>query len=107
MGDSEGDKKKIGVPSWQLKPSGVTQDDHNEGQNTAPQPTPSRASIIENAHRFLLEDEVRNASTDKQVAFLESKGLEPQEIQELLGVTRNTDASDPKSEVDFPSLLPL
>jgi hypothetical protein len=100
MADSDENKKKTGVPSWQLKPSGTSQDDQTEGQNTAPQPTPSRASIIEDARRFLLEDEVRNAPTDKQVAFLEGKGLESQEIQELLGVTRNTDATAPQPEVN-------
>jgi len=101
MGDSEEDKKKGGVPSWQLKPSDVSQEAKNEGQDTAPQPSPSRASVIENARRFLLEDEVRNAPTNKQVSFLESKGLENHEIQELLGVTRNVEATSSNSEVEF------
>jgi hypothetical protein len=101
MGDSEEDKKKGGVPSWQLKPSGASQEAKNGGQDTAPQQTPSRASVIENSRRFLLEDEVRNAPTDKQVSFLESKGLENHEIQELLGVTHNVEASGSNSEVDF------
>jgi hypothetical protein len=99
MGDSEEDKKKGGVPSWQLKPSDASQEVKNEGQDTAQQQTPSRASVIENARRFLLEDEVRNAPTDKQVSFLESKGLESHEIQELLGVTRNVGATGSNSEV--------
>ena len=99
MGDSEEDRKESGVPSWQLKPSGASQDEKSEGQDSALQQTPSRASVLENARRFLLEDEVRNAPTDKQVAFLESKGLESHEIQELLGVTRNVEATGSNSEV--------
>jgi hypothetical protein len=99
MGNSEEDNKKGGVPSWQLKPSDASQEGKPEGQNPASQLTPSRTSVIENARRFLLEDEVRNAPTDKQVSFLESKGLESHEIQELLGVTRNVAASISNSEV--------
>jgi hypothetical protein len=106
MGNSDQDQKKAGVPSWQLKPSDASKEVKNEGQDTTPQPALSRASIIENARRFLLEDEVRNAPTDKQVAFLESKGLESHEIQELLGVTRNVEATGSNSEVHF-SLPPV
>jgi len=89
------------VPLWQLKPSDASQEAKGEGQDTAPQQTPPRASVIENARRFLMEDEVRNAPTDKQVSFLESKGLESHEIQELLGVTRNVEATGSNSEVLF------
>jgi hypothetical protein len=99
MGGSEKDKKNGGVPSWQLKPSDAPQEKNTEGQDSVPQPTLSRASVIEDARRFLLEDDVRNAPTDKQVAFLESKGLESHEIQELLGVTRNVEATGSNSEV--------
>lgn len=102
MGGSEEDKKKTGVPSWQLKPSDASQDGESDGQDSAQQQSPSsRASVIENARRFLLEDEVRNAPTDKQVAFLESKGLESHEIQELLGVTRNVEATSSNAEVKW------
>ena len=99
MGDSEEGKRKEGVPSWQLKPSDASQEVKTEGQDIVPQQTPLRASVIENARRFLLEDEVRNAPTDKQVSFLESKGLESHEIEELLGVTRNAEATGANSEV--------
>jgi hypothetical protein len=99
MGGSEEDERNGGVPSWQLKPSDAPQEEKTEDQDSESQPTPSRASIIENARRFLLEVDVRNAPTDKQVAFLESKGLESHEIRELLGVTRNVEAAGSNSEV--------
>jgi hypothetical protein len=99
MGDSEEDRKKRGVPSWQLRASHPSREEESRDQDSTPQPTPSRASTMENARSFLLEDEVRNASTDKQIAFLESKGLESHEIQELLGVTRNIEATGSNSEV--------
>jgi hypothetical protein len=89
MSDSDHREKKAAVPSWQLK----TEDESaKEEERPAPE-SPTRETIIEQAKKFLEEDEVRNASTDKKVAFLESKGLRVEEIQDLLGVTKNPEAS--------------
>lgn len=99
MGDSSKDGGKLGVPSWQLKPPSDSRGVQKEEQDTASRP------FIEDARRFLLEDEVRDAPTDKQIAFLEGKGFKRNEIDELLGVTRNTEATDLKSEVPFPNCL--
>lgn len=89
MSDSDHGEKKAAVPSWQLK----TEDGSaKEEEKPAPE-SPTRETIIEQAKKFLEEDEVRNASTDKKVAFLESKGLRADEIQDLLGVTKNPEAS--------------
>ncbi len=100
MANSDQDGKRSGLPSWQLKPSNAPEDEKSKGQDTAPQPPPSRASIIEKARKFLEEDEVRNASTDKQIAFLESKGLESHEIEQLLGVIRNVEATNSQAQVN-------
>ena len=95
MGDSNSSGKKPGVPSWQLQSKPT---DTEEAQQ-APESS-SRQTMIEQAKKFLEEDEVRNASTDKKIAFLESKGLKSEEITELLGVTRNPEASAaPPSQV--------
>ena len=89
MSDSDHGEKKAAVPSWQLK----TEDESaKEEERPAPE-SPTRETIIEQAKKFLEEDEVRNASTDKKVSFLESKGLRVEEIQDLLGVTKNPEAS--------------
>jgi hypothetical protein len=101
MGDSDEVKQKAGVPSWQLKPARAPPTEKNDGLDTATQPVPSREAIIERAQKFLQEDEVRNSPTDKQVAFLEGKGLESDEIQKLLGVTRNTEATSSEKDVSF------
>jgi hypothetical protein len=93
MGDS--DQKRPGVPSWQLKLKETTP---TEGEAET---EPSRDTIVGQAKKFLEEDEVRNASTEKKIAFLESKGLTGAEIQDLLGVTRNTEASSSPSEVNL------
>jgi hypothetical protein len=100
MSDSDPSQKKPGVPSWQLSSKDTTPaeaDTDAESEAGAKAETqresPSRESVIEQAKRFLQEDEVRNASTDKKISFLESKGLTSEEIQTLLGVTRNPEAS--------------
>ena len=89
MSDSDQKDKKLGVPLWQLKPCPT---EPNESEQAIPE-SPSRETVIEQAKKFLEEDEVRNASTDKKVAFLEGKGLRIEEITELLGVSRTPEAT--------------
>ena len=43
-----------------------------------------RSALLENAVRFLQDPQVRASSLAKQVAFLESKGLNREEIDEAL-----------------------
>ena len=95
MSDSDQGEKKAGVPSWQLK----SKDETAKEEEKSSAESTSREIIIEQAKKFLEEDEVRNASTDKKIAFLESKGLHSEEIQDLLGITMNPEAS---SEVEPP-----
>jgi len=81
------------VPSWQLKPK-----DETPPETDSEPAQISKEDVIEQAKKFLDDDEVRDASTDKKIAFLESKGLESGEIQTLLGVTRNPDATAAPAE---------
>ncbi|KAF7946592.1 hypothetical protein EAE96_009587 [Botrytis aclada] len=90
MSDSDSDAKTPGVPAWQRKGD---EEQSSEPQATAIEPL-SRTAVLEQARKFLEEDDVKNASTDKKIAFLESKGLEGDEIQELLGVSRNDEATN-------------
>lgn len=91
MGDSNQSQNKSGLPLWQKKLNETTP---TEEEKTSPsEPPPSRETVIEQAKKFLEEDEVKNASTDKKITFLESKGLRSSEIQQLIGVSRNADAS--------------
>lgn len=102
MSDFDEEEKKTGTPSWQAKASENTAQ-ADEQSSSEPQ---TRESVIEQAKRFLEEDEVRDASTDKKIAFLESKGLKSDEIQQLLGVTRNTEATSDVSTSYFVPALP-
>ncbi|TGO49304.1 hypothetical protein BCON_0214g00200 [Botryotinia convoluta] len=89
MSDSDSETKHPGVPAWQLKGD---EEQSSESQATTIEP-PSRTATLEQARKFLEEDDVKNASTDKKIAFLESKGLVGDDIQELLGVSRNDEAT--------------
>jgi hypothetical protein len=93
MSDSDEENKKSAVPQWQLNTKNENENDSAEATSEPP----SRETIIEQARKFLEEEEVRDATTDKKIAFLESKGLHKEEIQTLLGVTRNDDATSEDS----------
>lgn len=62
----------------------------------------SRHELVEQASKFLETAEVKDAPTDSKISFLESKGLTDQEIQGLLGVSRNKDASNADSRPEGP-----
>lgn len=90
------------IPSWQRggpAESAVT----SAGQKTDviepkhSQPSTSRATLLEQAKKFLEGDEIREATTERKILFLESKGLTEEEIQELLGVNKN-DVITPSQE---------
>jgi hypothetical protein len=89
MGDSEDRKPSTGIPEWQRK----KKDDDVATPPPATKEPPSQLSVKEQAKQFLEEDEIKDATTDKKIAFLESKGLQKEDIQELLGVTRNEEAT--------------
>lgn len=90
MSDSD-PEEKAGIPPWQTK---AVPESAKPEESVPAQEEQSRETVIAQARKFLEEDEVRDASTDKKIAFLESKGLRNEEIQELLGITRNTEASN-------------
>ena len=87
MSDSDSSPKKAGVPSWQLKPKDTTTGPEE------PAPESSRETVLAQAKKFLEEDEIKNASTDKKISFLESKGLKSEDIHDLPGITRNEETA--------------
>ena len=104
MSDSDDGQGKP-LLSWQQNStvkepvSGSTTVSQNE--SSAPLDT-SRHTIIEQAKKFLEDQNVRDATTDKKIEFLESKGLNSDEIQQLLGVSRNQEASKVEVHYDTP-----
>jgi len=86
MSDSGDNKKSSSSPSWQS----VSSPEHSQSKAEADQNT------LETAKRFLEEDDIRDAPTDKKIAFLESKGVKSEDIQRLLGISSNAEATAPK-----------
>ncbi|KAA6414999.1 MAG: hypothetical protein FRX48_01750 [Lasallia pustulata] len=87
------DPKQISIPQWQRQgaakdpqepPKGSEKSDHAE------KPPPSRASLLEQAAKFLEAEDIREAPTERKISFLESKGLTNEEIHKLVGISRNT-----------------
>ncbi|RJE21694.1 peroxisomal membrane anchor protein [Aspergillus sclerotialis] len=93
MSDS---KKNPSIPLWQQRQNDATSDQttSNPSPTSDAQSTSSeRSTLLEQASKFLEDESIRDASTDCKISFLESKGLRNDEIQTLLGVSRNTEAS--------------
>ena len=88
MSDPSGPKKSA-IPQWQQesnldpleKPSSEATSSETTRDTAPPQP---RAALLEQASKFLTEDEIRDAPIEKKVAFLETKGLTQEEIHRLL-----------------------
>ncbi|KAI9775519.1 MAG: hypothetical protein M1839_001060 [Geoglossum umbratile] len=84
MSDPESPLKEVkSAPQWQRQPP------LGAPGSSAASASVSRAELREQASKFLEDDEIRDASTSRKVAFLESKGLTNGEIQELIGVSEN------------------
>lgn len=91
---------KPAIPEWQRKASSTSE------QNTSDKPSEEttatgdehtttsseRSALLEQAKTFLADPEIRDAATSRKTTFLESKGLTNDEIDSLLGVSRNVDA---------------
>lgn len=85
MSDQEKPTAK-GTPSWQRfeasdtsNPAGQTPQKSNE--QTAPA---DRSLLIEKATKFLEDDDIRDAPIERKQYFLESKGLNENEIRDLI-----------------------
>lgn len=92
--------KKPSIPSWQLQQQTPKSDDTQEEQSessvaAADDKKPiDRQDLLDQASKFLEDESIRDATTDRKISFLESKGLSNDEIQKLLGVSRNPEAVD-------------
>ncbi|KAJ5173368.1 peroxin [Penicillium capsulatum] len=111
---SDPTSKPPSIPSWQQR-SGSGSADSSAPSSPSPSPSSddapastSRQDLVDQASRFLEDDSIRDAPTDHKIAFLESKGLDSDEIQQLLGVSRNAEASStsPESQHQGPETPP-
>ena len=89
--------KKPSIPSWQVQHQPSKRDTPEENSKpsaAADETTTDRQSLLDDASKFLEEESIRDAPTDRKVTFLESKGLTSDEIQKLLSVTRNPESNN-------------
>lgn len=102
MADS--DFKKPSIPQWQQKTAEAAFDQQRssskEGETSTPTPAgPQREALLDQATKFLQDESVLNESRESKVAFLRSKGLSDDDIQTVLGVSKNTEASDASNNI--------
>lgn len=105
------DSSKLAIPEWQRKAASApsppdhanagdkpteentTTNDEQSDSDPASSSDNDKSSLLEQAKTFLSDPEIRDATTSRKITFLESKGLTNDEINSLLGVSRNEDAS--------------
>ena len=97
---SDSSSKPPSIPSWQRQ-SGNRPTDESTPSPTSPSPSSddapastNRQDLLTQAAKFLEDESIRDSPTDRKVSFLESKGLNSDEINSLLGITRNAEASN-------------
>ncbi|KAL8736417.1 MAG: hypothetical protein Q9166_000209 [cf. Caloplaca sp. 2 TL-2023] len=88
MSDPSDSKQRL-TPNWQQEQASKSSKEVYRESETSqvPQhaePPPPRAVLLQQASKFLKEDEIKDASTERKVAFLRSKGLEDEEVYRLL-----------------------
>lgn len=98
MGDQSG-AGKSSIPSWQLpqQPSETATQEAPAAAADNPENHEDRESLLNQGSQFLQDESIRDAPTDRKISFLESKGLRNDDIQKLLGVSRNPETSDSKA----------
>ncbi|KAJ6108362.1 peroxin Pex14/17-Penicillium chrysogenum [Penicillium sp. IBT 18751x] len=90
---SDPSSKPPSIPSWQRSGSAPDQAPLSSSPSSDAPASTSRQDLVDSASRFLDDESIRDAPTDRKVSFLESKGLNSGEIQQLLGVSRNPEAT--------------
>ncbi|KAK1688520.1 peroxisomal membrane anchor protein conserved region-domain-containing protein [Colletotrichum godetiae] len=96
MSDSDDSGSTPGIPSWQrdqkkepeLEPETTTSQDAKQDD------VPSREDSLEVARKFLQDEEIKDAPRAAKETFLKTKGISPEDIEQLLG----SSASEPAQE---------
>ena len=105
--------KSASIPSWQTA-NKTAEESPSPTSDDAPATTAStsRQALLDQASKFLEDDSIRDAPTERKVSFLESKGLSSDDIEQVLGVSRNAEPSsssttaEDKTQEETPSTSP-
>ena len=84
MSGSNGTKRR-GIPSWQTEDSASSHTSRNAPESDADAEQDLKPETLrQQAAKFLEDEDVRTASIERKKAFLGSKGLTEEEVQDLL-----------------------
>ena len=94
--------KRPSIPEWQHGEASSSLENPNKESNgdthENTEPPPPRALLLEQAAKFLKQDDIKDAPQEKKVAFLKSKGLTEEEIHKLLGLSSEVPGADEKED---------
>ncbi|KAJ6160047.1 peroxin Pex14/17-Penicillium chrysogenum [Penicillium chrysogenum] len=101
--------KSSSIPSWQ-RPNKTAEESPSPTSDDAPATTAStsRQALLDQASKFLEDESIRDAPTERKVSFLESKGLSSDDIQQVLGISRNCQHPPPATSppiITYPEFL--
>lgn len=87
--DDSADNKQKSKLDWQSDEASGSHDDLGKGLKTPDSPAhveapPPRAILLEQASKFVEDDEIKDAPAERKIAFLRSKGLTDEEAYRLL-----------------------
>ncbi|KAH8427514.1 peroxisomal membrane protein PEX14 [Aspergillus melleus] len=105
---SDPKSNRASIPDWQ-KPNATAPNDPDSNSASTPShaseenETDARSTLLEQANNFLQDDAIRDAPIDRKITFLESKGLRNDEIDSLLGVSRNPEATNTNTSTEATS----
>jgi hypothetical protein len=94
---SDKSPKSVSIPAWQ-RPNKTDESPSPSSDDASATTTTPRQTLLDQASKFLEDESIRDAPTDRKVGFLESKGLSSDDIQQVLGVSRNAEASSTPTE---------
>lgn len=105
MADSSGTKRPA-IPDWQRNPiqsSTAPEPPGNDHTSHSDNTRRSNAQLLEQAKRWLEDKSIRDAPSERKASFLKQKGLQGDDIQELLGTENRREHSEMKTVHDSAS----
>ncbi|KIX04035.1 uncharacterized protein Z518_07588 [Rhinocladiella mackenziei CBS 650.93] len=88
------------IPEWQQKYHQASKEKSTSSEaqpspsdNPTPPSSSSELPLLEQARKFLDDESIRDAPMEHKLAFLQKKGVRPDDIEQLLGSERTSSAS--------------
>ncbi|KAK1458972.1 hypothetical protein CMEL01_01971 [Colletotrichum melonis] len=104
MSDSDDSGSTPGIPSWQRgqKKEPELEPETTISQDAKQDDVSSREDSLEVARKFLQDDEIKDAPREAKESFLKTKGISPEDIEQLLGSSASEPAQDTTQTEQLP-----